>query len=126
MKRKLCLSMALIGDPPFVLCDEPTSGMDPYSRRSTWEMLQRSKKGRVIVLTTHFMDEADTLGDRVMIMSEGRLRCSGSSLFLKVRNAGHEFNSNPSPNPNPNSTPNIYAPQESIWRRLHAVHGPHQ
>ena len=83
MKRKLCLAMALIGDPKFVLLDEPTSGMDPYSRRSTWELLQKSKSGRVILLTTHFMDEADTLADRIAIMSEGRLLCSGSSLFLK-------------------------------------------
>jgi len=85
MKRKLSLAMALMGDPKFVLLDEPTSGMDPYSRRSTWELLQRSKAGRVCILTTHFMDEADTLGDRIAIMSEGRLRCSGSSLFLKTR-----------------------------------------
>lgn len=55
MKRKLSLAMALIGDPKFVLLDEPTSGMDPYSRRSTWELLQKSKAGRIIILTTHFM-----------------------------------------------------------------------
>eukprot|EP01041_Mallomonas_annulata_P006632 gene6631-13438_t len=85
MKRKLCLAMALIGDPKFVLLDEPTSGMDPYSRRSTWDLLQKSKTGRVVVLTTHFMDEADILGDRIAIMSEGTLRCSGSSLFLKQK-----------------------------------------
>lgn len=85
MKRKLSLAMALIGDPKFVLLDEPTSGMDPYSRRATWELLQRSKVGRVIILTTHFMDEADTLADRIAIMSEGCLLCSGSSLFLKNR-----------------------------------------
>jgi ABC-type multidrug transport system ATPase subunit len=83
MKRKLCLAMALIGDPKFVLLDEPTSGMDPYSRRATWELLQRHKASRVILLTTHFMDEADTLADRIAIMSEGLLLCSGSSLFLK-------------------------------------------
>eukprot|EP00981_Chlorochromonas_danica_P005252 scaffold1050_cov176-Ochromonas_danica.AAC.18 len=85
MKRKLCLAMALIGDPKFVLLDEPTSGMDPYSRRATWELLQKRKTGRVMLLTTHFMDEADTLADRIAIMSEGVLLCSGSSLFLKNR-----------------------------------------
>eukprot|EP00981_Chlorochromonas_danica_P014239 scaffold7589_cov238-Ochromonas_danica.AAC.1 len=85
MKRKLCLAMALIGDPKFVLLDEPTSGMDPYSRRATWELLQKHKEGRVMLLTTHFMDEADTLADRIAIMSEGVLLCSGSSLFLKNR-----------------------------------------
>ena len=57
--------------------------MDPFSRRSTWDMLQRCKKDRVVLLTTHFMDEADILGDRIVILSEGSVRCSGSSLFLK-------------------------------------------
>lgn len=85
MKRKLSLAIALVGNPKFVLLDEPTSGMDPYSRRSTWELLNRCKVGRVVLLTTHFMDEADTLADRIAIMSEGHLRCSGSSLFLKNR-----------------------------------------
>ena len=85
MKRKLQLAMALIGGSQFVLLDEPTSGMDPYSRRSTWELLQRKRAGRVIVLTTHFLEEADILGDRIAIMSEGLVRCAGSSLFLKTR-----------------------------------------
>jgi ATP-binding cassette subfamily A (ABC1) protein 1 len=85
MKRKLSLAIALLGDPKFVLLDEPTSGMDPYSRRSTWELLQKKKAGRVILLTTHFMEEADTLADRIAIMSEGSIRCSGSSLYLKTR-----------------------------------------
>jgi ATP-binding cassette subfamily A (ABC1) protein 3 len=59
--------------------------MDPYSRRSTWNIIQRNKKGRVILLTTHFMDEADLLGDRVAIMAHGKLQCVGSPLFLKNR-----------------------------------------
>ena len=58
-------------------------GMDPFSRRSTWELLQKKKKDRVIILTTHFLEEAEILGDRVVIMSDGKLRCSGSTLFLK-------------------------------------------
>lgn len=90
MQRKLCLAMALIGDPKFVLLDEPTSGMDPYSRRATWELLQRCKSGRVLLLTTHFMDEADILADRVCIMSEGTMLSAGSSLFLKNR-FGHGY-----------------------------------
>jgi ATP-binding cassette subfamily A (ABC1) protein 3 len=52
MKRKLCLAMALIGNPKFILLDEPTSGMDPHSRRSTWELLRRNKTGRTVLLTT--------------------------------------------------------------------------
>lgn len=83
MKRKLCLAMALLGDPQFILLDEPTSGMDPVSRQRTWELLQRCKMGRVILLTTHYMDEADILADRVAIMSEGALFCVGSPSYLK-------------------------------------------
>jgi len=82
-KRKLSLGIALIGDSKVVILDEPTSGMDPYSRRSTWNIIQRNKKGRIILLTTHFMDEADLLGDRVAIMAHGKLQCLGSPLFLK-------------------------------------------
>lgn len=78
------MGLAMIGGSRVVFLDEPTSGLDPQSRRSVWELLQRFKAGRAIVLTTHYMDEADLLCDRIAIMSEGRLRCCGSSLFLKV------------------------------------------
>jgi len=84
-KRKLSVCIAFLGGSRVVFLDEPTSGMDPYSRRSTWEILQNARAGRVIVLTTHFMDEADILGDRVGIMADGGLRCVGSPLFLKER-----------------------------------------
>jgi ABC-type multidrug transport system ATPase subunit len=83
MKRKLSLSTALIGGPKVLYLDEPTSGMDPYSRRSTWNMLQSSREGRTMILTTHFMEEADLLGDRIGIMGGGKLLCCGSSMFLK-------------------------------------------
>ena len=82
-KRKLSVAIALIGGSKVVFLDEPTSGMDPYSRRSTWQILQNAREGRIMVLTTHFMDEADLLGDRIGIMSEGKLVCCGSSMFLK-------------------------------------------
>ncbi|KUF95975.1 ABC transporter A family member 1 [Phytophthora nicotianae] len=85
MKRKLSVAISLLGDSALVFLDEPTSGMDPYSRRSVWDILQNNRNGRVMVLTTHFMDEADILGDRIAIMAECELRCSGSSLFLKNR-----------------------------------------
>ncbi|KAF1784142.1 P-loop containing nucleoside triphosphate hydrolase [Phytophthora cactorum] len=83
MKRKLSWPFRLLGDSSLVFLDEPTSGMDPYSRRSTWEILMNNRQNRVIVLTTHFMDEADILGDRIAIMAEGELRCCGSALYLK-------------------------------------------
>lgn len=57
--------------------------MDPYSRRATWELIRQKRHGRVILLTTHFMDEAEVLADRVAILKEGRLQCCGSVLFLK-------------------------------------------
>jgi len=82
-KRKLSVGIAFIGGSRIVFLDEPTSGMDPYSRRFTWNIIRQHREGRVIVLTTHFMDEADLLGDRVAIMGDGRLICCGSSLFLK-------------------------------------------
>ncbi|XP_072609792.1 phospholipid-transporting ATPase ABCA3-like isoform X2 [Vulpes vulpes] len=66
-----------------VLLDEPSSGMDPVSRRATWELLQQYKQNRTILLTTHYMDEADLLGDRIAIMVRGTLQCCGSSVFLK-------------------------------------------
>ncbi|KAF1328335.1 hypothetical protein FI667_g6955, partial [Globisporangium splendens] len=59
--------------------------MDPHSRRSTWELIQNNRRKRVLILTTHFMDEADILGDRIAIMADGELKCVGSSLFLKNR-----------------------------------------
>jgi ATP-binding cassette subfamily A (ABC1) protein 3 len=85
MKRKLSVAVAFLGGSRVVLLDEPTSGMDPYSRRSTWQILQNAREGRVILLTTHFMDEADILGDRIAIMAHGQVRCDGSPTFLKNR-----------------------------------------
>ncbi len=85
MQRKLSLAIAFLGDSQVVFLDEPTSGMDPYSRRSIWELIQRNKVGRVVILTTHFMDEADLLGDRIAILADGELCCVGTSLFLKQR-----------------------------------------
>jgi ATP-binding cassette subfamily A (ABC1) protein 3 len=90
-KRKLSVGIAFIGGSRIVFLDEPTSGMDPYSRRFTWNVIRQYKENRVIVLTTHFMDEADLLGDRIAIMGDGKLCCSGSSLFLK-KNFGVGYN----------------------------------
>ncbi|CAK1541868.1 unnamed protein product [Leptosia nina] len=82
-KRRLSIAIAFIGDPKIIILDEPTAGVDPVSRRKTWRILQRAKRGRVLLLTTHFMDEADILGDRKAVISKGRVRCAGTSLFLK-------------------------------------------
>ena len=66
-----------------LILDEPTSGMDPEARRGMWDVLQSLKEDRTIMLTTHFMEEADVLGDRIAIMSEGQVKCCGSPMFLK-------------------------------------------
>ena len=66
-----------------VILDEPTSGMDPEARRQTWDILQSQRAGRTMILSTHFMDEADVLGDRIAIMAEGQVQCCGTSIFLK-------------------------------------------
>jgi len=75
----------MIGNSKIVMLDEPTSGMDTAARRRLWEMLKKNKAGRIVILTTHYMDEADILGDRIAIMAEGDVQCTGSSLFLKNR-----------------------------------------
>jgi ABC-type multidrug transport system ATPase subunit len=85
MKRKLSIAIAMCGNPKFLLLDEPTTGMDPFARRATWEMLRKAKENRVILLTTHFMDEAEVLSDRIAVMKTGKLQCVGSPLFLKRR-----------------------------------------
>ncbi|XP_031627171.1 ATP-binding cassette sub-family A member 3-like, partial [Contarinia nasturtii] len=85
MKRKLAFGIALCGDSKVVLCDEPTSGVDPSARRELWDLIQREKFGRTIILTTHFMDEADVLGDRIAIMADGEVKCCGTPFFLKKR-----------------------------------------
>lgn len=82
-KRKLSVGIALIAGSKIVILDEPTSGMDPAARRQTWGILQRYREGRTIILTTHFMDEADILGDRIAIMADGIVKCCGTSMFLK-------------------------------------------
>ncbi|KAH9405759.1 hypothetical protein TYRP_014055, partial [Tyrophagus putrescentiae] len=83
MKRKLALGIALIGETETLILDEPTSGMDPDARRAIWDILLSIRRNRTILLTTHYMEEADVLGDRIAIMNEGRLCCSGAPFFLK-------------------------------------------
>ncbi|KAH6797364.1 ATP-binding cassette A2 [Perilla frutescens var. hirtella] len=85
MRRRLSVAIALIGEPKLVIMDEPTTGMDPITRRHVWDVIEGAKKGRAIILTTHSMEEADVLGDRIGIMAKGRLRCLGTSIRLKSR-----------------------------------------
>ncbi|ELK30082.1 ATP-binding cassette sub-family A member 3 [Myotis davidii] len=104
MKRKLSIGIALIAGSKVLMLDEPTSGMDAISRRAIWDLLQQQKSDRTILLTTHFMDEADLLGDRIAIMAKGELQCCGSSLFLKQKyGAGYHMTLVKEPHCNPES-----------------------
>ncbi|KAL2244262.1 ABC transporter A family member 2 [Sesamum indicum] len=105
MRRRLSVAIALIGEPKLVVLDEPTTGMDPITRRHVWDVIEGAKKGRAIILTTHSMEEADILSDRIGIMAKGRLRCLGTSIRLKSR-FGTGFIANISFVGDANGTPN--------------------
>ncbi|KAM9639816.1 ABC-type organic anion transporter ABCA8-like isoform 3-T3 [Morphnus guianensis] len=84
-KRKLSIGIAMLGNPQVLFLDEPTAGLDPLSRHHVWSLLKEHRAGRVILFSTQFMDEADILADRKAFISHGRLKCVGSSLFLKKK-----------------------------------------
>src|SRR6478752_2182304 len=82
-QQRLGLAMALVGRPEIVFVDEPTAGMDPAARRTTWELLGELRgDGVTVVLTTHYMEEAERLADQVHIIDHGRLIASGSPAEL--------------------------------------------
>jgi ABC-2 type transport system ATP-binding protein len=82
-KQRLALACALVGDPELLFLDEPTTGLDPQARRQLWDLIERFKKaGRTIVLTTHYMDEAEQLCDRVAIMDHGKIISLGTPRAL--------------------------------------------
>jgi ABC-2 type transport system ATP-binding protein len=78
-KQRLALACALVGDPEILFLDEPTTGLDPQARRQLWDLIEEFKRaGRTIVLTTHYMDEAERLCERVAIMDHGKIIALGS------------------------------------------------
>lgn len=82
-KRKLSILTAYLGDPQLVILDEPTTGVDPFSRRSIWNILLHHRLSTATIISTHFMDEADLISDRIAVISKGNLRCIGSPMYLK-------------------------------------------
>lgn len=68
-----------------MILDEPSSGLDPESRRWVWDMVQSERGRRTVLVTTHHMEEADVLGDSIAIMASGKVVCSGSTIFLKKK-----------------------------------------
>eukprot|EP00767_Chilomastix_cuspidata_P001471 gnl/Chilomastix_cuspidata/1584.p1 GENE.gnl/Chilomastix_cuspidata/1584~~gnl/Chilomastix_cuspidata/1584.p1 ORF type:complete len:1049 (+),score=340.05 gnl/Chilomastix_cuspidata/1584:602-3748(+) len=85
MRRRLSLAVSLTGDPKIVLLDEPSSGLDPATKREIWDIIPQLKKSRALLLTTHAMDEAQTLCDRIGIMVRGSLACIGTEAALSSR-----------------------------------------
>uniref|UniRef100_A0A5S6Q022 ABC transporter domain-containing protein n=1 Tax=Trichuris muris TaxID=70415 RepID=A0A5S6Q022_TRIMR len=92
MKRRLSIAIAFIGMTKVILLDEPTANVDPQSRRRIWDLLLKCKMSRTILFSTHYFDEAEILSDRIAVIVDGRLKCCGSSLFLKaVYRAGYNL-----------------------------------
>ncbi|KAK7002956.1 ATP-binding cassette sub- A member 12 [Biomphalaria glabrata] len=83
MKRRLCVALAFVGGSKTIILDEPTSGVDPHARKNIWNLITRNRPGRTILLSTHHLDEADFLSDRIAVMHQGKLLCCGSPSFLK-------------------------------------------
>eukprot|EP00792_Barthelona_sp_PAP020_P003714 TRINITY_DN1595_c0_g1_i1.p1 TRINITY_DN1595_c0_g1~~TRINITY_DN1595_c0_g1_i1.p1 ORF type:complete len:768 (+),score=183.20 TRINITY_DN1595_c0_g1_i1:96-2399(+) len=84
MKRRLCLTLALVGNPPILVLDEPSSGLDPEHRRRIWKLLEEQKNnGAFVILTTHHLEEAEALGDSICILAKGKLQAMGSLAELK-------------------------------------------
>jgi ABC-2 type transport system ATP-binding protein len=84
MKRRLSIAMAMIHDPSILFLDEPTLGLDPQARRATWEHIAQLKERKTILLTTHYMEEADFLSDKVAIIDEGKIVAMGTPRQLKA------------------------------------------
>ena len=84
MKRRLSIAMAMVHDPSILFLDEPTLGLDPQARRRTWGHIAQLKGRKTILLTTHYMEEADCLSDRVAIIDEGRIVAVGTPGQLKA------------------------------------------
>ncbi len=90
-KQRLAVACALAGDPELLFLDEPTTGLDPQSRRQLWEVVAAMKaEGRTVLLTTHYMDEAERLCDRVAVVDRGRVIALGTPRELIERVVGHE------------------------------------
>ncbi len=91
MKRRLMIARALVNDPELVILDEPTTGLDPQARHLIWQKLRELEdRGVTMVLTTHYMDEAERLCTRLVIMDHGKILDEGSPRELIERHVGHE------------------------------------
>lgn len=83
MKRRLSIAISLVSEPKIIFMDEPSTGLDPENRRQLWDILANIKGKKAIILTTHSMEEADVLCNRIAIMNNGVLRCVAPQVRLK-------------------------------------------
>lgn len=85
MRRRLDIAMSLIGDPPVIFLDEPTTGLDPQARLEVWQMVKTlSARGTTVLLTTQYLDEAEHLADRIGILHQGKIIVNGTLAELKA------------------------------------------
>jgi ABC-2 type transport system ATP-binding protein len=85
LQRRLSIAMALMSDPQILFLDEPTLGLDPHARKSVWQYIEKLKREKTILLTTHYLEEADALADTIAIMDKGNIIEAGTSAELKKR-----------------------------------------
>ena len=90
-QRRLSIAMALISDPQILFLDEPTLGLDVLARSELWDMIRALKENMTVILTTHYMEEAEALSDRVAIMKSGRLLLTGTPAEIKVQAGTDKF-----------------------------------
>lgn len=110
MKRRLTLARALVNDPDVIFLDEPTTGLDPQARHLIWQRLRElTARGKTLVLTTHFMDEAERLCHRLAVMDNGRIISSGSPRELIAENIEPEV-------------VEVFGEHAAAWAQSHAAH----
>jgi ABC-2 type transport system ATP-binding protein len=84
MRRRLDIAMSLIGDPPVIFLDEPTTGLDPQARNEVWQAVEQlARRGTTVLLTTQYLDEAEALADRIAVLHEGRIIANGTLAELR-------------------------------------------
>jgi oleandomycin transport system ATP-binding protein len=120
MRRRLDLAASLVGRPPFLYLDEPTTGLDPASRRDLWSMIRSLvSDGTTVLLTTQYLDEADQLADEIVVIDHGKVIAAGTSKDLKMRVGGQVVVAQPV---DPGDVPTTRRILESFARDEDAVH----
>jgi ABC-2 type transport system ATP-binding protein len=114
-QQRLAVALSLVGDPELLFLDEPTTGLDPQSRRQLWDLIRDlGDRGRTVVLTTHYMDEAERLCDRVAVIDQGKIIALGSPSDLIARLGGDHIVEFALEGNDPPAAPESFAPLDSV------------